>query len=68
MTIGFGSFQGEQWEAAPTLGNNVLLGAGARVIGKVSLADNIKVGANATVVKSCYIEGATLVGVPARAL
>lgn len=68
VTIGFGSFQGDQWEAAPTLGNNMLLGAGARVIGKVRLADNIKVGANAAVVKSCDIEGATLVGVPARAL
>lgn len=68
VTIGFGNYEGDRMDSAPRLGDNILLGAGSRIIGKVELADNIKVGANAAVVKSCDIDGATLVGVPARAL
>lgn len=48
------------------IGNNCSLGANSVVIGPLELGDNIKVGASACVVNSCYIDGATLVGVPAR--
>jgi serine O-acetyltransferase len=48
----------------PTLGNNVSIGAGAKVIGKVSIGENSKVGANAVVVKDVPAN-ATVVGVPA---
>lgn len=50
----------------PTIGNNVDIGVGAKVIGGIYIADNIKIGAGAVVVKSCYKEGVTLVGVPAQ--
>lgn len=50
----------------PTIGSNVRLGVGAKVIGGVYLADNITVAAGAVVIHSCDIKGATLAGVPAR--
>ena len=53
-------------DVAPVLGKNVDIGVGAKIIGTVTLADNIRVGAGAVVVKSCETPGATLVGVPAR--
>ena len=53
-------------DVAPVLGKNVDIGVGAKIIGAVTLADNIRVGAGAVVVKSCETPGATLVGVPAR--
>lgn len=53
-------------EKAPCIGNNVELGVGASIIGDIYIADNIKIGANAVVVKSCFTKGATLVGVPAH--
>ena len=50
----------------PVLGKRVELGIGAKVIGGVTLADDIKVGANAVVTKSFTEPGVTIVGVPAR--
>ena len=54
--------------AAPVIGNNVDIGEGAKIIGDITIADGVKIGAGAVVTKSCLEEGATLVGVPARAL
>ena len=51
---------------SPLIGSNVDIGAGANVIGSLQLADDIKIGANALVIKSCEQEGAILIGVPAR--
>lgn len=53
-------------DEAPVLGKNLDIGVGAKIIGGVTLADDIRIGAGAVVVKSCEIPGATLVGVPAR--
>ena len=53
-------------DEAPVLGKNVDIGVGAKIIGAVTLADDIRIGAGAVVVKSCETPGATLVGVPAR--
>lgn len=50
---------------APTIGNNVYIGPGAKVFGDIELADDIMVGANAVVNKSCMNKGAHLVGIPA---
>lgn len=50
----------------PTIGNNVRIGVGAKVIGQITLADDIKIGANAVVNKSFHEPGITLVGVPAH--
>lgn len=50
----------------PVLGDNIRLGVGAKVIGDVTLADNITVAAGAVVIHSCLIPGAVLAGVPAK--
>lgn len=49
----------------PTIGNNVVVGAGAKVLGDITLADNVKVGASSVVVHSVPAN-ATVVGIPAR--
>lgn len=36
----------------PDIGNNVIIGAGAKVLGAIKIGDNVKVGANATVTKN----------------
>ena len=54
--------------AAPVIGNNVDVGVGAKIIGDVTLADGIKIGAGAVVTRSCLDEGTTLVGIPAKPL
>lgn len=50
----------------PILGNNVNIGVGAKIIGKITIADNVKIGANAVVTKSFLESGITIVGVPAQ--
>ncbi|GHB95346.1 serine O-acetyltransferase [Cerasicoccus arenae] len=48
----------------PTIGNNVFIGAGAKVLGDITIGDGAKIGANAVVL--CDVPaGATAVGVPA---
>ena len=47
----------------PTLGNNVVVGAGANLIGNITIGDNVKIGAG-TVVVSSVAANATVVGVP----
>ena len=49
----------------PTLGNNVMIGAGAKVLGPFKVGDNSKVAANAVVLTEIE-ENSTCVGVPAR--
>ncbi|MFQ3623184.1 MAG: serine O-acetyltransferase [Acetobacteraceae bacterium] len=49
----------------PTIGNNVILGAGAKVLGPITVGDGARVGANA-VVLSDVAPGQTVVGIPAR--
>lgn len=51
----------------PTLGNNVVIGAGAKILGPITLSDGVRVGSNSVVVKSVE-EGQTVVGVPGRVL
>ena len=43
---------------APIIGDNVRLGAGAKVLGNVYIADDIQIGAGAIVLHSCYEKGA----------
>lgn len=50
----------------PTIGNNVQIGAGAKVLGPVTVEDGAKVGANAVLVKNLP-QGHVAVGVPSRA-
>ena len=49
----------------PTIGNNVLVGAGAKILGAITLGDNVRVGANSVVIKdvpACC----TVIGIPGR--
>lgn len=50
----------------PTIGDNVNIGVGAKIIGKIEIADGIKIGANAVVTKSFLEPNITIVGVPAQ--
>lgn len=47
----------------PTIGNNVFIGSGAKVLGNINIGNNVKIGANAVVLKDVE-EGRTIVGVP----
>ncbi|MCW9023965.1 MAG: serine O-acetyltransferase [Gammaproteobacteria bacterium] len=49
----------------PTLGSDVVVGAGAKVLGPITLGDGARVGSNAVVVKDVP-EGSTVVGIPGR--
>jgi len=49
----------------PTLGRNVVVGAGAKILGPFTVGDGAKVGSNSVVVKAVP-PGATVVGIPAR--
>jgi len=59
---------GTSWEKGkrhPTLMNNVIVGAGAKVLGPIVIGENAKIGSNAVVTKDVPSE-ATVVGVPGR--
>jgi len=59
---------GTSWKEGkrhPTLANNVVVGAGAKVLGPICLHDGARVGSNAVVVKDIS-EGDTVIGVPGR--
>lgn len=49
----------------PTLGNKVLVGAGAKVLGNITLANDVRVGANSVVVKDVP-PCCTVVGIPGK--
>ncbi len=49
----------------PTLGNGVVVGAGAKILGPVEVGNNARIGSNSVVVKSVP-PGATVIGVPGR--
>lgn len=52
---------------APVIGHRVNIGAGAKILGRLSIGDDAEIGANAVVLKDVPA-GATAVGVPARIL
>lgn len=53
-------------DVAPQIGDYVFIGSGARIIGEVSIADGIAIGANAVVVKSFEEPWISIAGVPAK--
>jgi serine O-acetyltransferase len=65
VTIGGTGSQGGKRH--PTLGNRVVVGAGAKVLGNIVLGASVKVGAGSVVVHSVP-EGATVVGIPGRVI
>jgi serine O-acetyltransferase len=50
----------------PLIGNNVIIGAGAKVLGPIYIGENTRIGANAVVLKSVFNSGGTVVGIPAK--
>lgn len=55
----------EQGKRHPTLGDNIMVGAGAKVLGSVTIGNNCKIGAGSVVVKDVP-DNCTVVGVPGR--
>lgn len=55
----------EKGKRHPTLGNNIVVGVGAKVLGNITIGDNVKIGANAVVLETVPSD-ATVVGVPGR--
>jgi len=55
----------EKGKRHPTIGNNVVIGAGAKILGNITIGDNSYVGANAVVIKDVP-QNSTVVGVPGR--
>jgi serine O-acetyltransferase len=55
----------EKGKRHPTLGNNVVVAAGAQILGGITIGDNVRVGAGSVVVRPVPAD-ATIVGVPGR--
>lgn len=63
--VSLGGTGKEKGKRHPTLGNNVLVGAGAKILGPFRIGDNAMIGANAVVLNEVP-DGATVVGVPGK--
>lgn len=57
----------ERGKRHPTLGSHVVVGAGAKILGGITVGDNVKVGANSVVLKNVSANS-TVIGVPARVI
>ena len=57
----------ERGKRHPTLGNHVVVGAGAKILGGIKIGDNVKIGANSVVLKNVP-PNSTVIGVPARVI
>jgi len=57
-----GGFKGR---GVPTLGDNVYVGAGAKILGEIKIGNNVKIGANAVVIEDIP-NNAVVVGIPAK--
>lgn len=55
----------EKGKRHPTVGNNVVIGAGSKVLGNIKIGSNSKIGANSVVLHDVP-EGATVVGIPGK--
>lgn len=56
---------GIKGQYGPSVGSNCIIGAGAVLLGEIKIGDNVKIGANAVVIKDVP-DNCTVVGVPAR--
>jgi serine O-acetyltransferase len=63
--VTLGATSGKRGKRHPTIGDRVVIGAGAKVLGPVTVGPDVKIGANAVVVKHVPA-GAVVVGVPGR--
>lgn len=58
---------GAEKNQSPRLGDHVFIGAGAKIVGAVTIGDHVRIGANAVVLEDVPA-GATVGGIPARVL
>jgi serine O-acetyltransferase len=63
--VTLGGTGNERGKRHPTIGNRVVVGAGASVLGNITLGDDVRVGAGSVVVHSVP-PGSTVVGIPGR--
>lgn len=63
--VTLGGTSSERGKRHPTVGNNVIVGAGAKILGNITVGEGARVGANAVVVQP-VLPGETVVGIPAR--
>ncbi|NJN69145.1 MAG: serine O-acetyltransferase [Nitrospira sp.] len=57
----------ERGKRHPTLGNHVVVGAGAKILGGITVGDNVKIGSNSVVLKNVP-PNSTVIGVPGRVI
>lgn len=55
----------EKGKRHPTIGNNVFIGSGAKILGNIKIGNNVKIGANAVILKNVE-DNTTVVGVPGK--
>lgn len=65
--VTLGGTQTQKVKRHPTLGNRVVVGAGAKVLGNIRIGDDSRIGANSVVIKDVP-EGSTVVGIPGKIL
>ena len=63
--VTLGGTGNEHGKRHPTIGNNVIIGAGAKILGNITIGDNVRVGAGSVVVDDVP-EHCTVVGIPGR--
>ncbi|OON98074.1 MAG: serine O-acetyltransferase [Epulopiscium sp. Nele67-Bin005] len=63
--VTLGGTRNNKGKRHPTIGNNVIIGAGSKVLGPITIGDGSKIGANAVVLKDMP-KNTTFVGVPAK--
>ena len=63
--VTLGGTGNERGKRHPTLGNNVVVGTGGKVLGNIRVGDNVKIGAGSVVVRNVP-DNSTVVGIPGR--
>lgn len=53
-------------DGMPNIGNDVIIGSGAKVLGRIYIKDNVLIGANSVVIKSVLESNVTVAGIPAK--
>ena len=63
--VTLGGTGSEHGKRHPTIGNNVIIGAGAKVLGNITIGNNVRIGAGSVVIEDVP-DNSTVVGIPGR--
>lgn len=66
VCVNIGSIPVDGKDSAPVIGDRVYIGPGVKMFGKITIADDVKIGANAVVNKSMLESKVSIAGVPAK--